>query len=742
MEKTKNVKVIRKPNDYSVKKQIEYEKNLGLDKNQGNWTNRILIGIPTTGLVRVEWTQAKYSQIIPTNWSTVEATHQLSTYVPLEYQLPDAENLMAKRVVEGNYEWFLSHEQDNILPPNTYLRLNEYMIEGKIPIISGLYYTKSQPAEPIVYRGRGNGSFQDFKIGDKIWADGIPMGLTIIHGSIIRALWNESEEYMVGNEMTRKVFELPNYNFNNTGFDNQEKEGEDRFSYTRGTTDLNFCLTGDTLIHGVQTKKIKDIMVGDKVYTHTGKLKSISKLFKRSYLGKLVVIDARRSNPIKITPNHEIYVRNKDGKTQWVPSGNIKKGDYVALPRIEDQSVKKLNVLDYVDGKFCPNGFKEIRQGNIASNLYKDGYSSCQIATAYGVDQKTISKILKKQGVVLRDIEESKRLQKDKELKNIELPKDYVKLDLRGESTSIHKKIVLTKDIMRFFGLYIAEGHSSGNHIVFSFGKHERDFVDFVAQIGKKQFGLYPQILEREATISVSFGSAIMSKLMKELFGVNALTKKIHPDLRSTSKPLIMALLRGYFEGDGHYHNKTFSATTISLDLAYTVKILLVKCGYHGRVRKIFEEGQSVIQGRIVNCHDRYVLDIGNGNNSKLAKDFEINDKIENGIKGIDFIDDDFFWVKVLNIKDEDFKGMVYNIEVEDDNTYLTEFIVHNCKRLMRDDIFKKAGWQAFQKKKYPFLVDTNILITHIDNSGRQYPLGGVPLKNKPPVGYKPKTIK
>jgi hypothetical protein len=60
----------------------------------------------------------------------------------------------------------------------------------------------------------------------------------------------------------------------------------------------------------------------------------------------------------------------------------------------------------------------------------------------------------------------------------------------------------------------------------------------------------------------------------------------------------------------------------------------------------------------------------------------------------------------------------------------------------MRDDIFTKAGWPAYQKMKYPFLVDTNILIQHIDNAGRMYPLGGVPLKNKPIKGVKPKEIR
>lgn len=228
-----------KKKDYSLQAEIKH----GLDKNPNkkNWQNRILVAIPTTGLVRIEFMMARYQQIIPTNWSQVELLQFLSTYAPLEYQLPDAENLIAKQVVLGDYEWFLSIEQDNVIPPDTFLRLNEYMIENKVPIVSGLYYIKSQPTEPILYRGRGNGSFRDFKLGDKVWCDGIPFGLTLIHGSIIKALWDESEEYMVGNEVTRKVFALPNFNNLNNGYDNNKKDTKQGNSYVRGTTDLNFC---------------------------------------------------------------------------------------------------------------------------------------------------------------------------------------------------------------------------------------------------------------------------------------------------------------------------------------------------------------------------------------------------------------------------------------------------------------------------------------------------------------------
>lgn len=202
-----------------------------LDKNKGSHVNRVLIAIPSTGLVRMEWVLARYGQIIPCNWSHVELIQWMNNYVPLSYLLPDAENLIAKQLVEGDFEWLLMIESDNIIPPETFVKMNEYMLEKKVPIISGLYFTKSEPPEPILYRGRGVGYFNDFKIGDKVWVDGIPFGCALIHGDIIKTLWKESPEYRIGDTTTRRVFELP---------DKSWGEGT-AYGAVRGTTDLAFC---------------------------------------------------------------------------------------------------------------------------------------------------------------------------------------------------------------------------------------------------------------------------------------------------------------------------------------------------------------------------------------------------------------------------------------------------------------------------------------------------------------------
>lgn len=205
-----------------------------VDRNDGDWMNRILIGTPITGLVRTEWMQARYGQICPTNWSMAGAFQPIYTHAPMRYLVADAQNLICKAMIEQDFEWLLMHEHDNVMPIDCFVRINEYMRNCDVPVVSGLYFTRSEPPEPLIYRGRGNSYFQDWKIGDKVWCDGVPMGCTLIHNSIIKALWERSPEYNLNGTITRRVFSCPE-----NAYMDPEKEGS--FHIDVGTSDLAFC---------------------------------------------------------------------------------------------------------------------------------------------------------------------------------------------------------------------------------------------------------------------------------------------------------------------------------------------------------------------------------------------------------------------------------------------------------------------------------------------------------------------
>lgn len=203
------------------------------DSGDPGYVNRLLVATPTTGSVRIEWVSARYGQIIPTNWSVVNMLQFLNSYIPMRYQVDDAQNMIVKEVVEKDFEWLFLIEHDNVIPPDCFVRMNDYMREKRYPVVSGLYYTRSRPSEPILYRGRGNGYYADWKMGDRVMVDGIPTGCVLIHGSILKAMWSESEEYFVNGIKTRKVFNTPRALW----FDPESQQ----FNTTSGTSDLDWC---------------------------------------------------------------------------------------------------------------------------------------------------------------------------------------------------------------------------------------------------------------------------------------------------------------------------------------------------------------------------------------------------------------------------------------------------------------------------------------------------------------------
>lgn len=203
------------------------------DSNNLGYVNRILVGTAVTGLVRVEWMQARYGQIIPINWSHVQMMNFMDGYLPLRYQVADAQNLIVREALVRDFEWLFLLEHDVVLPPDGFIKINEYMQKATIPIVSGLYYTREEPSEPLVFRGRGVGSYTNFKVGDRVWVDGTPTGCLLIHMSILREMWKDAPEYLIRGITTRRIFDTPR---------DVWVDPETSFHSTlSGTSDLKWC---------------------------------------------------------------------------------------------------------------------------------------------------------------------------------------------------------------------------------------------------------------------------------------------------------------------------------------------------------------------------------------------------------------------------------------------------------------------------------------------------------------------
>ena len=212
--------------------------------NQAQRERTILIGIPTLGIIRMEWDVHRRGQTIPLNWSSGEVTagHAPDSEVALGYSVADAQNVIVERAVMDGYKHLLIWEDDVLPPFDALLRLAVHIDKETAPIISGLYFSKGNPTWPLVFRGRGNGTFRNFALGEMVWCDGVPTGFLLVDCKILSYLWYHSKEYRLPDgRKLREVFKIPRTSW----FDPEH----DRYFAEMGTSDLHFC-------HRIITEKI------------------------------------------------------------------------------------------------------------------------------------------------------------------------------------------------------------------------------------------------------------------------------------------------------------------------------------------------------------------------------------------------------------------------------------------------------------------------------------------------------
>lgn len=173
-----------KKNKKKIQKNPQQITEYNLTFNKDELNQKVMFGIPTTGLIRFEWHAAMSQLCIPTNWS--HGAHYVAS--PVGYQVAEARNDCVRQALEKNFEWMFFIDHDVLLPVDSCIKIRNYMNKGTDPVIGGLYYNKASVPEPLLYRGRGNGPFYGWKPGDVVDVDGLPMGLTMIHTSLFRAM--------------------------------------------------------------------------------------------------------------------------------------------------------------------------------------------------------------------------------------------------------------------------------------------------------------------------------------------------------------------------------------------------------------------------------------------------------------------------------------------------------------------------------------------------------------------------
>ena len=273
-----------------------------------------------------------------------------------------------------------------------------------------------------------------------------------------------------------------------------------------------------------------------------------------------------------------------------------------------------------------------------------------------------------------------------KDIDEISFDVDKPKWDFK--SKLLPSNIKINNDFCRLAGYYLAEGYVRTNKckgtVGFVFGSKEQGFVQDVIALMQKSFGVAPAGLttnQRKTAIDVKFYSARLARFFETNFGKGAQNKHIPFWMMQLSLEKQTGLLCGLWRGDGYFDSNRQRAkyVTISKQLAYQLRILLLR----QRIIGSFSEGRAYgIHKKSYLC---YVQDDASLETLKAILGLECRIKPRQKDIHKSWFDKKFYFTTIREIKAFDYNGPVYNLEVDDAHSYVSNALtLHNCGDIMR----------------------------------------------------------
>lgn len=412
-----------------------------------------------------------------------------------------------------------------------------------------------------------------------------------------------------------------------------------------------FCLSEDSniTISDYTSKPIKDVRVGNEVLTHKGRFRKVTRTFVREYNGELLNIDCGGFFKLTITPEHPVL--------------SLKRGQITC----HKASSTQLPIV-------CRPG-----RGSVYCQRHNQGCR--QSRGLIDFTPRFISANELRKGDFIA-IPVPKILVKRKQL----TWKWDLRYNRRGSYFAYckykNKTFPFTPETLRFLGYYLAEGSMQYNwrqrkkssNVTFTFSSEEDDYINEVQSIARANFSCSTKTYNPKPTVrDVKIYSKSLADMVLYLCGEHSNGKKICPEVMRLHPQLQMELLKGFFRGDGHLEPKTshYSGATTSRNLANQLFWILIR----NNIKASFWGGQQA------NRKPHYVLKVINRSDINRI-DNTLNVTLRQSKKRpFDYIKkDDNIFVPIRSIEEQQFKGKVYNLEVEDDNSYVANGLaVHNC---------------------------------------------------------------
>jgi len=424
----------------------------------------------------------------------------------------------------------------------------------------------------------------------------------------------------------------------------------------------------------IQTNKgmipIEKLTESSIVLTHKGNYKKIEKVMKRKYDGELIGLKPSCFNSFTFfTPEHPVYIikshkscknvshttckptcsylkrgcknpKFKNYKLEWTKASEVDRNDICAFPIYK--KVKDIRFIDIINF--------------LSSKVYlEDEYAKSR-----------------KEKIFIKNL-------------------------------GVKRNIEVSKEFCRLVGYYLAEGYATRDHITFSFNKNETEYINDVRNLLRRVFGklINVRLKSDKNGILVETHSKILVDFFKIFYKsapFRAQNKYLPEFFLKLPIEKQKQILLGWWRGD--------AGVTSSIDIINQMRLILFRLKIIPTISVTTKEmmnkkGKEIDGRRIIAKNDSYCISYlcffdRNLDLLKLKEFRKYKSKLDRR-KG--YFDEDYVYLPITGICKKKYFGYVYNLEVKDDNSFLTKnFTVHNCMTPWFGIFGSKSGFDSVEE--------------------------------------------
>lgn len=427
------------------------------------------------------------------------------------------------------------------------------------------------------------------------------------------------------------------------------------------------CLLAENLVF-VQNKgfiPIKDVDMGDFVFTHMGRFKPVINRFVYDSMDPLIDIETSFNdfNKLKVTHDHKIRVKRRNNKKEqeilWVPAEDVKLMDYLFYPHFPVSNVGSLKSIDLKEllpklsnYKYDDDILIQTIQNNLKSPFSLDEMHkrlNGQLSRRTLLDFRNGSVVLKPNTIrILHEYALQNNLSGVEELRKVSCESTY-------KVIKSPRHVTLDDDFCFLLGVYNAVGgiEINSKKSTLNLGNRWSTQNATVYGLMKKKFGVECRFVKNT---SKSFGIINHNSLVVRIFSSLLNVKKKNLKMLPIAEMFDEQQLRKFFAGLMYGFSKGKTNTNsfkIKANDSFVLEIryLLLKLKILHSIKDVTHVGKYKV----------YQIDLF------FSKKVNFHS------------DKDGMWVAPVTITQYRKKATVYDLEVLDDHSFLTfNGIVHN----------------------------------------------------------------